>query len=308
MTRDKLIASLHEQKANPRLLSFELDGRAALSAEDRAAIDALLSEWAKGADPRAIEALGEAEGETSLTLLDELSKTGSSWNRAAALRALVRRRGETTDLERLRTAASQQGAVERTLSVYELKKSGNRAAIPLLLDALADPNPPVRVHAQEGLVEMLGLEELNEPRQAPLRRMQLRGMGTLPTLWPQAERELRTVFEAILTGASPESLDLRYRPSSDPSLVDALWKALVNRAAPLPVELFSRLGDHDRGWLEAVLLTRLTTRDPRSPGALAELKTDRLKEHLEAARLLAERDEADFVEACDRVLASFRDN
>ena len=62
------------------------------------------------------------------------------------------------------------------------------------------------------------------------------------------------------------------------------------------------MGQHDRAWLEAVLMVRLFYCDPRSPNALMTLEADGLNVHLREAIAIADTSEHNFISAAEAVL------
>lgn len=304
ITLEAYIHALNQQRDDPRNLFYDVQPLAQLTPDERAQAENTLLDWAAQGDFKAIEALFALPPQRALPLLESLRGKGDSWSRAAVLRTLARIRGERRDVDALRDELNTQDPLERTLSAYQLKFSDQPELVLLLLDLMNDPTPSVRVHAQEGLLAHLQLQAFDEPRQAPLRWLQLAGMSSLPTLWPTAQQRLRSVFEATLGGATAEELDLVYQPSADPGLADQLWQTIRSQTDPLPLERLSELSPHDRAWLETVMLSRLESCDARSPAALVALGTPRLAAHLQQARVLADARERLFVQECDRVLGT----
>lgn len=304
ITLEAYIHALTQQRDDPRSLFYDVQPLAQLTPDERIQAENTLLEWAAQGDFKAIEALVDVPPQRVVPLLESLRGKGDSWSRAAVLRTLARIRGERSDVDALRDELNTQDPLERTLSAYQLKFSDQPELVLLLLDLMNDPTPSVRVHAQEGLVAHLQLQAFDEPRQAPLRWLQLAGMSLLPTLWPAAQQRLRSVFEATLGGATAEELDLVYQPSTDPGLPDQFWQTIRSQTDPLPLERLSELSPHDRAWLETVMLSRLESCDARSPAALVALGTPRLAAHLQQARVLADERERMFVQECDRVLGT----
>lgn len=304
ITLEAYIHALNQQRDDPRNLFYDVQHLVQLTTDERTQAENTLLDWATQGDFKAIEALVAVPLQRALPLLESLRGKGDSWSRAAVLRTLARVRGERSDVEALRDVLNTQDPLERTLSAYQLKHSDQPELVLLLLDLMNDPTPSVRVHAQEGLLAHLQLQALDEPRQAPLRWMQLAGMSSLPTLWPTAQQRLSSVFEAKLGGASAEELDLVYQPSADPGLPDQLWQTIRSQTDPLPLERLPELSPHDRAWLETVMLSRLESCDARSPMALVALGTPRLAAHLQQARALADGRERLFIQECDRVLGT----
>lgn len=304
LTLEAYTRALSEQRDDPRNLFYDVQALTQLTPSDRVQAEDIFLEWAAQGDFRAIEVLVAVPPQRVVPLLESLRGKGDSWSRAAVLRTLARIRGERSDVDALREVFNAQDPLERTLSAYQLKHSDKPELVLLLLDLMNDPTPSVRVHAQEGLLAHLQLQAFDEPRQAPLRWMQLASMSSLPTLWPAAQAHLRSVFEAKLGGASAEELDLVYQPSADPGLPDQLWQIIRSQSDPLPLERVSELSPHDRAWLETVMLSRLESCDARSPTTLVALGTPRLAAHLQQARSLADGRERMFIQECDRVLGT----
>jgi hypothetical protein len=293
---------LEEQRDDPRTVFYDASSIIELSEEDQVKAEERLLVWSAAGDSRAVEALPFVTEERAIALLESLRGTGNTWFRASVIRTLARVRGDANDIEQLQNSLQQLDPVERTLAAYSIKLSEKTSAIAPLLDLLNDPTASVRVHAQEGLVQKLGLTLFDEPRQSPLRSMQLAGMCALSTVWPSAQLKLRRVFEACLSGASPDDLDLVYKASKNAELAEIFWQALKDESKPLPLGLVSAMGQHDRAWLEAVLMARLDFCDPRSPEALMALEADGLHVHLREAIAIADTNEHNFISAAEAVL------
>jgi hypothetical protein len=132
--------------------------------------------------------------------------------------------------------------------------------------------------------------------------MQLAGMTRLSTLWPKAAAKLRNVFYAVLEGSEPKDLDLVYIPSEDITLANKIWELLYDFKNEIPVEMITKLGQHDKQWLEVIMLSRLISHDSRSPYILYTLGTHKLKIHLEEGIKLSTVADELFVENCRHVL------
>jgi HEAT repeat protein len=302
ITLEDFLKQLEEQRDDPRTVFYDASSIIELSEEAQVKAEERLLVWSAAEDSRAVEALPFVTEERAIALLESLRGTGNTWFRASVIRTLARVRGDANDIEQLQDSLQQLDPVERTLAAYSIKQSEKTSAIAPLLDLLDDPSASVRVHAQEGLVQKLGLTPFDEPRQSPLRSMQLAGMCALSTVWPSAQLKLRRVFEACLNGASPDELDLVYRGSENAELAEIFWQALADESTPLPLELVSAMGQHDRAWLEAVLMVRLFYCDPRSPNALMTLEADGLNVHLREAIAIADTSEHNFIGAAEAVL------
>jgi hypothetical protein len=296
--KDRLIS----QQQDSSILSYDTAILQEVKDEDRNAAEDLLVEWAINGDPLAVEALTGLKKEKAIPVLEILRGKGDAWYRSCVIRTLAKIRSSPSDLDEFKKSYNLSDGTLRTLDAYSIKESENKEAIPLLLDMLSDPSPSVRVHAQEGLIKMLNLESYNEPRQSPLRSMQLAGMTRLSTLWPKAAAKLRNVFYAVMEGAEPKDLDLAYIPSEDTTLPDKTWELLYDFKNEIPVELITKLGQHDKKWLEIVMLSRLISHDSRSPDILYTLGTNNLKTHLKEAIKLSTITDELFVENCNRVL------
>jgi len=302
ITLEDFFKQLEEQRDDPRTVFYDAGSIAELSEEDQGKAGERLLVWSAAGDSRAVEALPFVAEERAIALLESLRGTGNTWFRASVIRTLARVRGDANDIEQLQDSLQQLDPVERTLAAYSIKQSEKATAIAPLLDLLDDPSASVRVHAQEGLVQKLGLMPFDEPRQSPLRSMQLAGMCALSTVWPTAQLKLRRVFEACLSGASPDDLDLVYKASKNADLAEIFWQALKDRSKPLPLGLVSAMGQHDRAWLEAVLMARLDSCDPRSPEALMTLEAAGLDVHLREAIAIAGANEQSFTSAAEAIL------
>ncbi len=295
-------ADLDRQRADHTRLRYDLSSLSAMDPDLRAAAAQLVLALASDDDVRAVESLGEFPSELAFPVLEDRRDRGSAWTRAAATRWLAALRGADDDLARLKAVLNDWDLPQQVLAATALQSSAHPSAVDALLDRLMAPIAAVRVRAQESLVDRLGLEPLNTPRQAPLRAMQLAAMDTLPTIWPDASASLRDVFRALLAGASPESLGLVYQPSTPPGRADALWDLIIDRSRSIPLETLDTLSPHDRAWLRAVFLARLSSADPRGPDVLVQLGTPRLREHLEEAVRSSQPSDQAFREACWRVL------
>ncbi len=300
--KDRLISQQHDST----ILAYNTAILKQVKEEDRNAAEDLLVEWALNGDPLAVEALTELKKEKSIPVLEMLHGKGDSWFRSCVIRTLAKIRSSPSDLEEFKKSFSLSDGTIRSLGANSIKESENKEAIPLLMDMLSDPSSSVRVHAQEGLIKMLDLTIYDQPRQSLLRSMQLEGMSRLSTLWPEAAVKLRSIFYAIIEGAEPKDLDLVYTPSEDTTLADKIWNLLYDFSNAIPVEMILKLGDHDKKWLQAIMLSRLTSQDPRGPEILYALKTKNLKTHLEEAIKLSTGADELFVENCNRVLSKLK--
>jgi hypothetical protein len=296
--KDRLIS----QQQDSSILSYDTAILQEVKDEDRNAAEDLLVEWAINGDPLAVEALTGLKKEKAIPVLEILRGKGDSWFRSCVIRTLAKIRSSPSDLDEFKKSYNISDGTLRTLDAYSIKESENKEAIPLLLDMLSDPSSSVRVHAQEGLIKMLNLESHNEPRQSPLRSMQLAGMTRLSTLWPKAAAKLRNVFYAVLEGSEPKDLDLVYIPSEDITLANKIWELLYDFKNEIPVEMITKLGQHDKQWLEVIMLSRLISHDSRSPYILYTLGTHKLKIHLEEGIKLSTVADELFVENCRHVL------
>ena len=68
---------------------------------------------------------------------------------------------------------------------------------------LADAEAIVRVHAWNGLVDQLGLADLEAVRHGALRVLRVRLYTDLASARTVAAHDLRVLFERLETGASP---------------------------------------------------------------------------------------------------------
>lgn len=126
-----------------------------------------------------------------------------------------------------------------------------------LRQALADAEPLVRTGAFNALVAMQGLESLtldadgNDHILSPLRVLELRLRHALSSVATPA----RGQFLRILDG---ETEGLAYQPGTPPVDRRSVGRAIAKRAGPLPMDELLATTGHDRDWVEALLLARLS--------------------------------------------------
>jgi|GEM_PF-4896373 len=258
---------------DPRVWAYPVDAVEAMPPSEREAALQALTFRARTGDAKAIEALGEpclslspAEARDVTDALEHAKTHGNAWARAAALRMLARMRGGAE----LTALAMTTDDLLRGLGAYELKQNPDPATVPILIGLLMDPDTIVRVHASEGLIEKLGLAKLNTALGSPVNRIDSGCAARFETIWRPACAELRAISEAIVLGATPESLDLVLVPSEDPTLTRQFF-INASQWKPHELDLIRRLGPHDRRWAESVLLGRLEFPDMHAIAALVAL-------------------------------------
>lgn len=262
------------QAAAGHELSYDAAAVRRLEPGVRARAETELLRRVEGGDVLAFETVALLGLQTVAPVLERHRDEGHGWVRSGAARALFLLRGDAL--------AGSSDPLQRGLDAYALKQSDRPEAIPALLALLDASSVHARVHASEGLVQKLGLDPLAVPRGSPLRRMLLAICATLPTLWPRGAAELHHVLGAVHAGASPESLDLPYRPSPDPCAMARFWDEALGRKA-FTVSNLVAMGPHDRAFAETVLVARLCGGDLHALHALRVLAVPGWSTHLRAA-------------------------
>lgn len=258
---------------DPRVWAYPVGAIATMTPQQRGSAIAALVLRARIGDAKAIEALGEpgltlspSDATDIMDALEHAKTHGNAWARAAALRMLARMRGGAE----LTALAMTSDDLLRGLGAYELKQNPDPATVPILIGLLMDPDTIVRVHASEGLIQKLGLAKYNTALGSPVNRIDSGCAARFETIWHPACAELRAISEAIVLGASPESLDLVHVPSKDPTMTRQFF-INASQWKPHDLALIQQLGPHDRRWAESVLLGRLEFPDMHAIAALVAL-------------------------------------
>lgn len=229
--------------------TYDLSRLRELSPAERTTLAARLVSAAQAGDLRALLTLGELDEPASVASVVQglaADAAGGSW-------------------------------LERFAAVMALGQVGGPVAVGALRRALTDDDSHVRLRAFESLVEALGLagyvkaaDGTSEPR-APLKRLSLLLGSDLAPLRAQAVADLDRIAAAIASGASPDTLGLRYVPETPDAFRLQLAAAIVDESEALPVDALRSLSGHDRQAAEALFAYNLARRDPRFPAALAAL-------------------------------------
>jgi hypothetical protein len=273
MTYEDWLATLQDTVAAHEL-TYDAEAVRRLGPGVRERAEAELVRRVGAGDTMAFEPAGALGLSDAAADLERHRSHGTSARQSAAARALFLLRGDTLE--------PSKGGLERGLDAYALKTSDRPEAIPALLALLHDPSVHARVHASEGLVEKLGLNDLASPRGSPLRRMMLAICTNLRTLWPLGARELYDVLSAVHGGAAPEALGLPYAPSRDADAMARFW-AEATGWRPFDLANLAAMGVHDRAFAETVLIARLVSGDLHALAALRGLEVQGWPAHVRAA-------------------------
>lgn len=256
--------------------TYDLSRLRELSPAERTTLAARLVSAAQAGDLRALLTLGELDEPASVAALQaEAGRTDAAGR--TARRALVRLGRGASVVQGLAADAAGGSWLERFAAVMALGQVGGPVAVGALRRALTDDDSHVRLRAFESLVEALGLagyvkaaDGTSEPR-APLKRLSLLLGSDLAPLRAQAVADLDRIAAAIASGASPDTLGLRYVPETPDAFRLQLAAAIVDESEALPVDALRSLSGHDRQAAEALFAYNLARRDPRFPAALAAL-------------------------------------
>lgn len=268
--------------SSPRALTYDIASFSRLEGLERSHGAHLLLEKARGEDVRAISTLAYIPWPEAIPDLEALRASASPATRAAAHRALARLRSAPEDIARVADDLLSDSPLSID-AAYELSQRDDPEAVAALLAALSADEPIVRMHAMEGLLRTLDLEDLKCDH-SPLDAIAARLFNTLDCVRLPATHAMRHVLEAVIDGASPDALDLRYVPTPDPAPLNRFLHATDH--AP---DAILALGPHDRAWAEAVLLGELSRRDLLAPQASVLI---RLQDAPQALREVLQRDAA----------------
>ncbi len=267
-----------------------------------AAEDALIARSQAG-DPRAALTLGAIGATRALPALRALS---TPFARRAVL-AL-----EPSDAAAQAVARDLESAsmYDRLAAVEALGAFRGPVAQEAIAGALDDVDHEVRRRAAQLLLKLAGLWELTRTEDgdsepcAPLEHLCWLLSSDLKATYLYAAKKLRQTVSVIAEGVKPSALDLEYRPGPDRAFRVELSEALAGPDDPIPFDLIRRNGDHAERFAETVLTLRLDphTRDPRAPGALAELGATWARASMEEAIVGLEADHP-FAEAVTAALA-----
>jgi hypothetical protein len=286
---------------SPRALTYDIAAFSQLEGLERSHGAHLLLEQARRGDVRAISTLAYIPWPEAIPDLEALRASASPATRAAAHRALARLRNAPEDVAHVADDALSDSPLSID-AAYELSQRDDPEAVAALLAALAADEPIVRMHAMEGLLRTLDLEDLKCDH-SPLDAIAARLFNTLDCVRLPATHAMRHVLEAVIDGATPDALDLRYVPTPDPAPLNRFLHATDH--AP---DAILALGPHDRAWAEAVLLGEISRRDLLAPQAAVLI---RLQDAPQALREVLQRDAAAshapdaFTAAADAALRAF---
>lgn len=262
----RFLASL-QAAPDPRNLAWDTEAVEALGdAERTIAEDALVDRAERLQDLRAIKSLALLGVDRAVPALEALSAAGSPVVRNAADRALGILTGDQATIG---TLVDALGGQVDALTAWDLKSMSGDEAFRGLLVALKSADLPARMHALDGLCSKRGVEHLRDPLQAPLGRYELLLGATLRSLYLPAADALTDLFVQLEAGTSPEALGLPYVPSDDPELGDTFWESAGETGEPYADALIDAMGEHDRAWALALVVSRVEEQDVRSLDTIA---------------------------------------
>jgi hypothetical protein len=254
----------------PGQLTYDLDVIDALTVEERQRAQEILIARLRDGDFRAAETLGAGGFVGAVPALREARSGARGMMASSVDRALARLEATSGGASRLADGLEAQHPVQAALSAHLLGRLGDAGAVPGLVAALTNPWQPTRINAKNALFALLGLEDLADPLQSPLWSECLLLLSELPSVVRHGAERLGRIAEALVGGATPEALDLVYRPGPSEPVV-RFGAALEDTALLLDIADVRAMGEHDRTWALHQLLSRVDGLDPRVPAALASL-------------------------------------
>lgn len=246
------------------LIAEALIARIEAREEDPRVVPALL-EIGTGAAIAALE--GALDGAHSLTNVTAAHRLWTDFNREEGRNALLAAAREAT------------GSV-RTAALKGLADVAGKDVDALLLELLDDPESLCRSTALTHLYEKHGLKPLDRVR-GKLFRVTLGVMSAYPTVRARAITTLEQILVAVEDGQSPESQGLAL-PSDPPAeaLASYIQSTRRNRGTPDPwqdhfdADAIRALSDHDRGYLEDLLVGRMHAGDLTVPSLLTAIGSE----------------------------------
>lgn len=258
---------------DPKLLVYALEAFEALVGDEREQAIALLFDRVQQRDWRAVQTLAAAEVQEAVPVLERYVTDPNASFRASVNRALACLVKSPEALARLAQELVSGHPIQAAFSAYSLAELDVDGAIQGLLAGLSSPFLPARINSYRGLFERFGLKSLAEPLQSPLWALCLAIGGKFPTMIDRGAAALRAIVAQLVAGASPEALDLEYRPG-DPELVKRFWTSMQQSDAALDLDALRTMCGHDRQWAEAQLINRLGWEDPRAAKAIVALQLE----------------------------------
>jgi hypothetical protein len=254
--------------------TYDLQAFRELSEEEqRTATNALIARATRRHDARAVNSLmllGRAE---AIPAVEQLTSRPGAVG-FAARRALLGLRGDPKDYAAIGRDRVSGPDIERFAAVHALKDDKSEAGREVLLDALHDPDWMVRSQALDGLIASFGLEALTrgpdgrKALTAPLNRLHRLLRTQLASLAMPAADELRFIFDALVSGKSPETLGIVWTgPTPNTAKLDADFRKWLSGASnALSGELLEAANAHERASIETGVAIQL---DPPKPDARA---------------------------------------
>lgn|GEM_PF-4011991 len=234
------------------------DLMAALAADEQLAlVDSLIEEVVAGPSLGAMEALGRLGDPAALPALDVRCFHPEPLLASAARRAVVRLRGEESDVEALVELLGELGGDPLRATVELLTELEGEAAWAGLLASVGVSDPRARGAALDELAIRLDLPERCCAAPAPLARLRLLLATPLETVWPQAS----VAAVRIVRGVRAGELATSRLAGAEPSAALRAWSGALADGGVSPAA-WAALQGEERAWAEAELLAKAAMIDP----------------------------------------------
>jgi HEAT repeat protein len=211
-------------------------------------------------------------------LADRLDGEGDRTVLSAAIGRMIP--GDPDAVRELADQLDAEGRFTRIAAASSLAEHKTSVARRALIGALSDPAGEVRLAAYQAFLEQLDLTPLTENAEgrtepkSPLKVLEQRVINDLEAVAGPARGHVVDLGIEIDIGSTPEELDLVYQPPASPVDRMQVARALMKTGQPLPMDRLGAAEGHDRAWIEALLLRRLSreVRDVRVPAACIALE------------------------------------
>lgn len=245
----------------------------------------LIKRAVESRDIKAIATLAEISSKSAIPYLQVLCVDANLAVKSEAIRAIARLTQKESAVSSMVDDMQRNGGLDSVKSAYYLKNIPGDAALKGLFEALSSPSYLTRLHAKNGIIERLGIDDtlLSSPR-TPLRAAMLGLLLPYPSVYQREAQWLQRTCAGIGLGKEVSSLGIIYVPG-DQSLVQRLRKSIKDTMGPYDTDAISSMTGHDRAWAEMVLLDNLDPHfDQRSLDAIVSLKLTALLPALRDAR------------------------
>jgi hypothetical protein len=269
---------------------YDVSGWSQTSEKEQGEIEnILIKRTVESRDVRAIATLAEINSQSAIPYLQALLSDANESVKSETKRAIARLTQDAAAVSSMVEDMQNNSGLNSVKNAYYLKDIPGNAALKGLFEALASPSFLTRLHAKNGIIERLGVDDtlLNNPN-TPLCVAICGLLLRFPSVYQQKARWLQRTFAGIGLNKDPSSLGLVYIPG-DQSLVQRLENSIKNTNVAYDTDAIEGMNAHDRAWAEMLLLDKLYPRfDQRALDAIVSLKLTGLIPALNDARTIRE--------------------